>query len=610
MRIITLILFLSFFAIASNNLAKETSPYLLQHKDNPVDWHPWCDEAFSKAKKENKLIFLSIGYSTCHWCHVMAHESFENEHFAKLLNKYFISIKVDREELPHIDSYYQKVYRTMNGKGGGWPLTVMMTADKNPFFSGTYVPLSAGYGSLGLVNIINSVAATSHQKLSQIGEKVIVSLQLSQKPSTQKASLHSNLAERTINEFKSSYDFKNGGFSKRPKFPEVSKITLLLKLYEITKNKESLDMAIGALDVMAKGGIYDQIEGGFYRYTVDEEWQIPHFEKMLYTNGELLEAYALAYKHTNNPLYKKIIDETIAQTDKRFQIGGIYMSASNADSKNSEGKNEEGFYFVYEYDEVFEHLKKRSLKESEINAVLAYLGILEDGNFDGDLSNPHITTDVAPKAIQRVKELLLEMRKTREYPFIDNKINTAWNSLYIKGKFKAGAVDKKYTLEAQKSLDALLEMMYVKGELFHQTIPNVKPVQKALLEDYAFLISALFEGYQATLEQKYFNLYKQLIAKSITLFYKGGRWLESNDGFETYADISERAYANALTQHGINILNYAVVEADTKKFAMAKDMVDNFAQVIPNTINHTFLQSSNQQLIATVLLSRNILLPF
>ncbi len=580
MRAIALILSFTIFAFASNNLAKATSPYLLQHKDNHVDWHPWGEEAFLKAKKENKLIFLSIGYSTCHWCHVMAHESFENEHFAQLLNKYFVSIKVDREELPHIDAYYQKVYMAMNGKSGGWPLTVMMSADKKPFFSGTYVPLSAGYGSEGLINIINSVAATSHQKLSQMGEKVLASLEQNQKPSAQKTSLNSTLAEKTIKEFKSYYDFKNGGFSQKPKFPETSKIILLLKLYESTRNKESLDMALHALDAMAKGGIYDQIEGGFYRYTVDEKWQIPHFEKMLYTNGELLEAYSLAYKHTKNPLYKKIIDETIEQMDKRFQIGGVYMSASNADSKNREGKNEEGFYFVYEHNETFEYLKKRGLLESDIDAALTYLGIKEDGNFDGDLSNPHITKKVAPKNLKKAKELLLEMRKTREYPFMDNKINTAWNALYIKGKFKAGIVDKKFILQAKTSLDTLLEMMYIGGELYHQSIPNTKPVQKALLEDYAFLAAALFEVYEATLDGRYFELYKEMVEKSITLFYKKEEWAESNDGFETYADMSERAYASALAQQSINLLNYATVLADTKKFAMAKETVKSFAKTI------------------------------
>lgn len=584
MRTITLFLFLSFFTVfntlAANHLANETSPYLLQHKDNPVDWYPWGNEAFDKAKKEHKLIFLSIGYSTCHWCHVMAHESFENKQFAALLNKYFVSIKVDREAFPHIDAYYQKVYRIMNHKSGGWPLTIMMSADKKPFFSGTYVPLSAGYGSRGLTSIINSVAATSHQKLSQIGEKVLASLQQSQNISNQKVSIHSDLAKRTIKEFQSYYDFKNSGFSTRPKFPEASNIILLLKLYEITQNKESLNMDLKTLDAMANGGIYDQIEGGFYRYSVDEKWQIPHFEKMLYTNGELLQAYALAYKHTKNPLYKKVIDETMAQIDKRFKINQVYMSASNADSKNFNGEKEEGFYFLYIYDEVVQYLQRKGFKITEIDAVLRYLSISDDGNFDGDFSNPHIAEKTAPKNLKKIKKLLVEMRLKKEYPFIDNKINTAWNATYIKGMFKARIVNKKYIVQAKTSLDALIEKMYLKGVLYHQTIPGVVPKQKALLEDYAFLTSALFEAYQATLEPKYFYLYKQLIAKSITLFYKDGRWLESNDGFTTYASISQRAYANALAQQSINILNYATLEADAKKYAVAKEMLENYAKAI------------------------------
>lgn len=584
LRVRILFIFLSFFAatisLAANHLANETSPYLLQHKENPVDWYPWGDEAFSKAKKEHKLIFLSIGYSTCHWCHVMAEESFENKHLAKLLNKYFVSIKVDREEFPHIDAYYQKVYKEMHAKSGGWPLTIMMSADKKPFFSGTYVPLYASYGSKGLLKIINNVSSMSHQQLSQMGAKVLAAMKENQNISNQKTSLYSNLAQRTINVFKSSYDFNNSGFSIRPKFPEASSIILLLKLYEITKNKESLDMATATLDAMARGGIYDQIEGAFYRYSVDAKWQIPHFEKMLYTNGELLQAYALAYKETKKPLYKKVIDETIVQIDKRFLVDNVYMSASNADSKNFDGENEEGFYFLYSYDKVFEYLQKKGLKKAEIDPVLSYLGITEDGNFDGELSNPHITNNSTPKNLKKIIAMLMQMRSKREYPFIDKKVNTAWNALYIKGLLQAGVVNKKYIAQATTSLDALIDKMYIKGVLYHQTILGVAPQQKALLEDYAFLISALFEAYQATLEQKYFYLYKQLIIKSMKLFYKNGRWLESNDGFRTYATINERAYTNAFAQQSINILNYATLEADTKKFAIAKEMIENYAKVI------------------------------
>jgi len=583
-RLIVLLLFLTLLHVstsqASNHLVDETSPYLLQHKDNPVDWYPWGKEAFDKAKQEHKLIFLSIGYATCHWCHVMADESFENRKFATLLNKYFVSIKLDREEYPYIDAYYQKVYRSMHGVGGGWPLTIMMTAAKQPFYSASYMPLYSSSSFRGLSELVTMVIATPHKRLIRIGTKVLASLDKNENNLNLKASLHSNLASKTIKEILSYYDFTNSGFSKRPKFPEASKIILLLKLYEITNNRESLNMATSTLDAMAQAGIYDQIEGGFYRYSVDAKWQIPHFEKMLYTNGELLQAYALAYKHTKKPLYKKVIEETIAQMDKRFKVDNLYMSASNADSKNFSGDEKEGFYFLYSYDAVVQYLQKKGFKEEAIDPTLHYLGITEDGNFDGELSNPHITEKTPPKNLKKIKKLLVEMRQKKEYPFIDNKINTTWNAIYLKGVFKARIIDTKYIKEAKKSLDALIDKMYVKGVLYHQTIPGVLPKQKALLEDYAFLISTLFEAYQATLEQKYLYLYEQLIKKSITLFYKNGRWLESTDGFRTYAGIEERAYTNALAQESINILNYATVEADMKKYALVKDTMQNHANAI------------------------------
>ena len=565
---------------ASNKLANETSPYLLQHKNNPVDWYPWGDEAFNKAKKENKLIFLSIGYSTCHWCHVMAEESFEDEKVAKLLNENFISIKVDREQYPHIDKYYQRVYNMMNNKAGGWPLTIMLTSDMKPFFAGTYVPKDSGYGSLGLINLINSTKTISHTKLSNMGENILTQIQKYENFIPPKTTIDIKIANKTIKEFKSYYDFKNKGFSKRPKFPHATSINLLLKLYNITKNKDAFTMAIEALDAMAKGGIYDQIEGGFYRYTVDEEYQTPHFEKMLYTNAELIQSYTLAYKLTKKPLYKKVIQETIFQIDKRFQKNKLYMSASNADSKNFNNENEEGFYFLYDYDETVEFLEKHNLDKVSIDKTLNYLGIVEDGNFDSDLSNPHITTTKKPKNIEKVKKLLITMRKKREYPFIDKKINTAWNSLYIKSKFQASSINKFYIKKAKESLDQLLKTMYIDGVLYHQTIDNHKPIQKALLEDYAFLTSCLFEAYQVTLDKKYFHLYEELVKKSISIFYKDKKWLDSDDGFKTYANISESAYINALSQNIINLLNYSVVKSDFKIYTIAKTTLSNLAYQI------------------------------
>lgn len=583
MQKIYLTFFLVFFGItleAANKLTNETSPYLLQHKNNPVAWYPWGNEAFEVAKKENKLIFLSIGYSTCHWCHVMAHESFEDDEVAHVLNKDFISIKVDKEQFPHVDNFYQNVFRTMNKRTGGWPLTVIMTADKEPFFAGTYIPKNAGYGSKGLINIIDEIVNAPYKDLKDNGKEILALVKKNEKLSFQNIKPDINLASKAIKQFKSYYDFEYKGFAKDPKFPNFANIIMLLKLYEITKNEDAKLMALEALTTMAKGGIYDQIEGAFYRYTVDKKWQLPHFEKMLYTNAEALEAYSMAYKLTKDPLYKKVINETIAQIDKRFMVNDVYYSASNADSKNHEGEMEEGFYFMVDYFEAEEFLEKNNISEKTIQETLAYLGIEKDGNFDGDLSNPHITSDNKPQGFEKVKKLLLKMREVKEYPFIDNKINTAWNALYLKGKFKAGYINKQYRKEAKKSLDTLLELMYKDGLLYHQTILGKNAVQKGLLEDYSFMAMASFEAYQMTLDMKYFTIFKELTLKSVELFYKNGKWLESDDGFIVYASIEDRGYASALGVNLINLINLSTVDANMKLLEIASKTLNQFGKKI------------------------------
>ncbi len=564
----------------ANQLQNETSPYLLQHKNNPVNWYPWGEEAFTKAKKENKLIFLSIGYSTCHWCHVMVHESFEDEQVAKILNKDFISIKIDREQFPHIDGFYQKVYRVMNKKGGGWPLTIVMTADKEPFFAATYIPKYAGYGSRGLIEILQEIAHFDRVKLQEKGKQVLDVVNSKEKISHSNETFDNKLLHNIIKQFQNSYDYEYKGFGTHPKFPQFTNLILLLKTYKIDGDKEALTMAIDSLKAMAKGGIFDQIEGGFYRYSVDQKWTIPHFEKMLYTNAEALEAYSLAYQITREPLFKEVIDKTIQEIDKRFLEDGVYKSASNADSKNDQGKNEEGYYFVFDYMESLEFLEKNGIREDAAKEALAYLGIVEDGNFDGEHSNPEIIGSSKPKNIKKVISLLKEIRDTKEYPFIDNKINTAWNALYIKGKLLATKVDKKYLKSALHSLNSLITLVYKDGELYHQTIKGKIPTQKAILEDYSFLSATLFEAYQQTLDNKYLTLYEKLIEKSIELFYQDGRWIESNDGFKTYADIEESGYASALGVHFNNLILYASMEGDYKTFEIVKKSMQYYVEYI------------------------------
>lgn len=581
--------------IMANQLFNETSPYLLQHKNNPVHWYPWSEEAFELAKKENKLIFLSIGYSTCHWCHVMAEESFEDEQVAQILNKDYISIKIDREQLPHIDGFYQKVYRAMNSKGGGWPLTIVMTAQKEPFFAGTYIPKYPGYGSKGLIPILQEIVQLDRKLLQQHGSEVLHHVKSKENFKPSNANYESNLEKKIIEQFTQSFDIQNKGFGTQPKFPQFANIILLLKTYALHHNKQALDMAVQSLEAMAKGGIFDQIQGGFYRYSVDAHWSIPHFEKMLYTNAEALEAYTLAYKITKKPLFLEVIERTIKEMDRRFLVDGVYQSASNADSKNDLGINEEGAYFVFDYDSTLEYFENNGFTELEAVDILRYFGIVEDGNFDGSQSNPEILGEAKPKEYEKALQLLQEIRSTKEYPFIDNKINTAWNALYLKGKLIASSLNKQYLEESLRSLESLLQLMYKDGELYHQTIIGKQPVQKAILEDYSFLISVLFEAYEITLDEKYFKLYEELVLKSIELFYKQGRWIESNDGFETYADIEDAGYASALGVHFNNLILYATMQGDQKILEIAQrsmqyfiDYINKYPSYFPNTSMASF----------------------
>ncbi len=568
--------------IASNHLANQTSPYLLQHKNNPVNWYPWGDEAFNKAKKEHKLIFLSIGYSTCHWCHIMAKESFEDKNIAKILNKYFISIKVDKEQYPHIDNYYQNIYRIMNNRSGGWPLSLILTSDKKPIFSATYIPKEQGYGSLGFKNILLQISSMSKQQLQQTTKKIDKLLTQQQTKNIKTIQINKSLALKTIKQYQSYFDYKNKGFSISPKFPQANNIILLYKLYQITNDKDALNMANSSLIAMAQGGIYDQISGGFFRYTVDKKWLMPHFEKMLYTNGELIEAYNLGYQITHNKLFKKVIENTIKEIDKRFMINHLYKSASNADSPNNNNIEEEGYYFMFEYDKTFNYLKRHHIKNKEIKEALNYLGIEKDGNFDGELNNPYITSNKIPKNIERIISLLENLKDTRVYPFIDFKINTAWNSLYIKAKLQASIIDKRYLKEALQSLDTLINIMYINNTLYHQTIDGKKPTQKALLEDYAFLSSCVFEAYQLTLDKKYFNLFVKLTKTSIDKFYKNNSWKESDDKFITNAKISQNGYASALAINIQNLIKYATIKADFKLYQIAKKTLDSFSYKINN----------------------------
>ena len=519
----------------SNHLKNEHSPYLQQHADNPVDWYPWGEEAFAKAQKEHKPIFLSIGYSSCHWCHVMERESFENQKTAKLLNKYFVCIKVDREERPDIDKHFQEVYQLMNGRPGGWPTSIFLTEDLKPFYSATYIPPEPRYGMMSFPQLLEIVAKKyKKEKSTLVKEADQVLKQLNpNKDKIQATKLDTSIIQRAIEHAGLLYDPRFGGFSKAPKFPQASLLDLLLDLYRITGNKEALNMAAKQLSHMAKGGLRDLIDGGFCRYSTDNEWLVPHFEKMTYDNAQLAAVYLKAYHVTGNDFYKTVAFETLDFMLEKMQEKHLFYSASDADTEGEEGK-----YFVYSYDKARKSFTKAGIPEAAQEALLQALHITQEGNFEGK-NIVRVDDPAATGEIPYYKEAIEALRKRREekrvYPFIDKKVIVSWNAMMITSLFKAARVDARYLKPAMKSLQKLLDTMYVNSQLFHSTLIGEKPKIHAFLEDYAYLGEALIEAYESTLDETYLIVAQKLTNAAIEKYYKNGIWKFSRGEFETEA---------------------------------------------------------------------------
>ena len=567
----------------TNELIYEDSPYLLQHAHNPVNWMPWSKKAFDKAKKENKLIFLSIGYSTCHWCHVMEEESFENPKVAKILNDNYISIKVDREEMPSVDKHFQDVYYLMNKRGGGWPLTIILTPEGKPFFSATYIPREPKYGRPGLVEMLKyfvSIKEKNPQKLEDVAKDVDKYLKLMENaPKESKTPLKSDLAKEFVKGVAKNFDKDNFGIGLAPKFPHTSTLRALLEIYRLNHDKLALTMAEEMLMAMAQGGIYDQIEGGFFRYSTDERWMIPHFEKMLYTNAELLEDYTLIYKITKKELYKDIIDELVSFLKKRFEKDGVFYSASDADSIDPKtNKKEEGAYFVYEYNEAENALKKGGIKNYK--EILEYLGISEDGNFEGK-NNPYID-ELYPKPanLTEAKNILQSIRDKRIYPFVDHKILLSWNALLIKSLFKASDIKSDLKEKGLNSLDALMRKVYIDGKLYHQVLLGKKPKIEANLEDYSFLISALISAYEVTYDDSFLAKANKFAKEAISKFYLDDKWYASLKPFKVRASFDGNAYVSPLGVMVDNLLKLALFKEELSYETMAKKSIKDNSELL------------------------------
>ena len=563
----------------TNRLIHEDSPYLRQHAHNPIDWYPWGDEAFEKAKKEDKLIFLSIGYSTCHWCHVMEHESFENEEIANYMNAHYVSIKVDREELPHIDRYYQDVYMLLNKRAGGWPLTIVMTPDRKPFYAATYLPPFNRYGRPGLLGMMQYLYETFRDKRENVyksADSIVAAMQnISQKKEQYRPvdTDAKKLMDTFVSEVEKIYDREFKGIGDAPKFPHAATLQTLLTIYRAGGDKKALALATDALRAMARGGIYDQIEGGFYRYSVDRMWMIPHFEKMLYTNAELIEVYSDAYLLTGQDLFSRIVKETVENLDARFLKEGLYYSASDADSDGEEGK-----YFVFSYEKAKKALQNGGFSPAEAEELLAYLHITPNGNFEGK-TNPYLDASGThqPKRYNEAREILREVRSEVSYPFIDYKIQTSWNALLTTGLFAAVKIDHDYGDKAVAIVDRLLDKLYVDGVLYHQLVLPNRPKVKAYLEDYAFLTDALIAAYQFNFESSYLKQARKFADEAVHKFYRDGMWYMSDDAFESEASLYDASYRSALAVMLNTLLKLVALEDAQRGYALAQKMVAVFS---------------------------------
>ena len=511
----------------SNQLINETSPYLLQHADNPVDWHPWGADALSKAHSENKPIFLSIGYAACHWCHVMAHESFEDEETAKFMNDHFISIKVDREERPDLDAIYMQATIAMTGSGG-WPMSVFLTPELKPFYTGTYFPPSRRFNLPSFRDVLSGLANAWTQNKDDIENTGIkVSEYLQAQTISQNNELpskeHLGAIAKSIHE---SYDWGYGGWGDAPKFPQAMVIEFLLHHGTANKTSEHLELVTHCLKAMARGGMYDVVGGGFSRYSTDNHWRVPHFEKMLYDNALLVRAYLHAWQVTKYPFFKRIVEETLdfISREMTHDKGGFYSSL-DADSEGVEGK-----FYVWSLDEI------RQILESDSDFFEAAYGITSQGNWEGHTvlqralddeslaARFKIDLEAVPKKLTESHSKLLSARASRTRPGTDDKVLTSWNGLMLRAFAESARVfdgispkANEYLTLAKRNAEFILSKLKPNGGLV-RAWRDGKTTKEVFLEDYAALILGLLELYQTDFNDKWFVNAKQLADEMIERF--------------------------------------------------------------------------------------------
>ncbi len=508
-----------------NRLIDESSAYLLQHAHNPVDWYPWCEEAFERARTEDKPVLLSIGYSACHWCHVMAHESFEDKTIAALMNQCFVNIKVDREERPDLDAVYMRAVQSLTGSGG-WPLTVFLTPQAVPFYGGTYFPPEDRHGLPSFLRTLRAVAdayARRRDEVDKAGQDILGHLSEAGQIQGNDSSLNPSVLDEAYRGLWNLYDTGEGGFGGAPKFPMPMVLTFLLNYQLRIGSEDALAVVEHSLSAMAKGGMYDQLGGGFHRYATDRAWMIPHFEKMLYDNAQLARIYLRAWQVTGNPFYRTIAEEVLDYVIREMTdpAGGFY-STQDADSEGEEGK-----FFVWTPDEI------RDALEEEAEPFMEAYGVTIHGNFEGKNILEFVgDTDQRP-ALADARRKLLEAREQRIHPGLDDKVLTSWNGLMMAAFAEAARVLVRddYRVVAERNADFLLcQLRQDDGRLLH-TWKNGDARFNGYLEDYSYLMEGLLEMYQTTFEPQWFVAAQELAETMIARFSTpdGGFYDTSDD---------------------------------------------------------------------------------
>jgi uncharacterized protein YyaL (SSP411 family) len=582
--------------VQQNRLSKEKSPYLLQHANNPVDWYAWSEEAFERARQESKPILLSIGYSACHWCHVMAHESFENDITATLMNDLFVNIKVDREEYPDVDHLYQTFVQMTTGRGG-WPLTVFLTPDKVPFYGGTYFPAKPGYGIISfpeLLKKIHDIYQNNPDKIAQsVSEvqKILYSLPHEKIPG--------NLPdpEKSFSRFyqilKNSFDDTYGGFSKAPKFPHVADMKFLLQYYHYEDEKLAKDMVLFTLRKMAMGGIYDQFGGGFHRYSTDEKWLVPHFEKMLYDNALSIPLYVDAFRLTSDVFFKNIALETADFILRELTDDeGAFYSTLDADSEGEEGK-----YYLWDYQEV-----QKIVDPDLQNIFCEYYGLTPAGNFAGKnipymnrsfeslIRNYQMNKVKTFRRFQDYKKELYKNRIKRVKPDLDNKILTDWNGMMISALWTVYQLTGKqnYYEAAKKAIQYIQKYRLNEDSSLSHFIKNNDEKILGYIDDYAYFIQALIDGFETVQDQDYLNLAVRLSHYTLNSFWdakKGGFYFTDMNADTTLVRLKQKYDSSTPAGNNImclNLLRLGYYTGNKEFAARAEDIFRLFQNDLEN----------------------------